>query len=436
MTQHISDSIFDDNSASGTAAKDGSGDSGLDIDRGGGAPLEGGHSNRAGVASVQDTADNDAQPGGYRIYSAASGQSGLPPKSGGTDGSSAMSAGGSPPITVSADPFSLGFGGDTGSGSGASVIDFSGGNSAGGGGKPGGGGGKQGFTQIYGTSGGLQFVINYDSGVNSAPSGFVPAFGTAINYFLTTFNNPITVTLNVGWGEVAGQSLSPFALGESSTNLDPVGYLGYRAALAAKAAIAPTDADLQSAVASLPATSPISLANYWVSTADEKALGLTANNTTVDGAVGFGSRLSYWFGTGAQTSSQYDFVGVAEHEISEVMGRLDLLGTSLGGVANSYDPLDLFRYSAPGTRSIVGGQTAYLSFDGGNTTPMSPGGLLYFNTQAGGDTGDWSSSGTTSAGLDAYDAFANSGAAYHVSHADTREMNVLGYVLAPPILAA
>jgi hypothetical protein len=56
--------------------------------------------------------------------------------------------------------------------------------------------------------------------------------------------------------------------------------------------------------------------------------------------------------------------------------------------------------------------------------------LDYFNATAGGDWGDWSSSGLTSAGNDAYDAFAAAGKQYSISPTDTSLMNMLGYHLA------
>jgi hypothetical protein len=177
--------------------------------------------------------------------------------------------------------------------------------------------------------------------------------------------------------------------------------------------------------------------SYWVASAEEKALGLIGNSSSVDGAVGFSSSVSWNFTS--SVAAGYDFIGVAEHEISETMGRIALLGATIsdGGTnyANGYTPMDLFRYSAAGTRSLVGGQSAYFSFDGGkssNGSSSSPS-FTYFNSTAGGDWGDWQSSGIHNVANDAYDAFSSSGVQYAASPIDKTLMNVLGYGPPPPV---
>jgi hypothetical protein len=323
---------------------------------------------------------------------------------------------------------------------GGGFVEF---DSRGGGGSASGGatvgGGSRPASWGASNAAGMTFVINWDSSTNSAPLNFRAGVKTAVQYFLNHFASPVTITLNVGWGEVAGQRMSSGALGESETNIYQYSYSQLYGAMANQATTG--SPDQVSAAASLP--NPVTSPNgpiggsphYWVSSADAKALNLPlpTGASSVDGWVGFGSRYSWWFGpgTGTQGSNQYDFVSVAEHEISEVMGRISLLGASIndGGtiVTNSYENMDLFRYSSAGTRSLVGGQTAYLSFDSGNTH------LLNFNTTSGGDWGDWQSSGTNSAGNDVYDAFSSSGHVDLVSAVDNREMNVLGYTLTSPI---
>jgi hypothetical protein len=65
--------------------------------------------------------------------------------------------------------------------------------------------------------------ISYDSSVASAPAAFKAAINYVVNYFDTLFTNPVTININVGWGEVNGQTLGSGALGESSSNLASTG---------------------------------------------------------------------------------------------------------------------------------------------------------------------------------------------------------------------
>jgi hypothetical protein len=226
------------------------------------------------------------------------------------------------------------------------------------------------------------------------------------------FNDPITVNIDVGWGEVAGQALGSGALAESETNLGLFCYSQVRTALAGDA----KSADDSTAVASLPGSDPTGGGSFVLSTADAKALGL-GTSASVDGYVGFSSGANYTFDpSNRAVSGAYDFIGVAEHEISEVMGRIALLGTPLGGLSRTYTALDLFRYSSPGARQLVAGNAAYFSLDGGNTN------LNNFNTLSGEDAGDWASGG----GNDSYNASVASGVAEPVTANDLRVMDAIG----------
>jgi len=266
-------------------------------------------------------------------------------------------------------------------------------------------------TVQVGTSGGLVFNISFDSSVVSAPAGFTAAINYVAQLFASSFSNPITINLDVGWGEIGGQSLSSGALGESETYLNTYSYSQVRSALTAHA----TSADQKAAVSTLPSTAPTGNGSYSIATAEAKALSLTAASSSLDGYVGFGSGYNYTFDPNNQAiSGAYDFIGVAAHEITEVMGRDSYLGEGLG-----YTALDLFRYSSPGARQLSAGKTAYFSIDGGSTN------LDNLNTVSGGDPGDWASS----AGNDAFNAFSNSGVANTVGSTDMRELNVLGYNL-------
>jgi hypothetical protein len=276
-----------------------------------------------------------------------------------------------------------------------------------------------GQTVQIGSAGGLVFDVTFDSSVADAPAGFTSAITDAIEYYESVFTNAITINLDVGWGEIGGQPLEGGAIGESESYLDAVSYSQLVSALTANA----TTADQLSAVASLPGTSPTGGDVFAVATSEAKALGLlSANDTALDGDIGFNSNLPYTFNPNDRAvPGEYDLIGVAEHEITEVMGRI--AGLDQDGF---YAPQDLFRYASPGVRELVAGQPAYFSPDGGVTD------LNNFNSNLGGDQGDWAGS----AGDDSYDAFSDSGVANLVSIADLREMNVLGYTLAPGAIPA
>jgi hypothetical protein len=179
-----------------------------------------------------------------------------------------------------------------------------------------------------------------------------------------------------------------------------------------------TTADDTSSVNSLPLNNPNG-GNYWVSTAEAKALGLAGASSALDGYIGF-SNVAGIFDydrSDGITAGKYDFFGVVAHEVSEVMGRIFLLGGSIGGTANSYDAMDLFHFSAPGVRSFTGTQPGYFSVNNGTTN------LDNFNTNSNGDFGDWAAS----AGNDAALAFSNSGVVNAFSPTDIKLMDVLGW---------
>ena len=264
---------------------------------------------------------------------------------------------------------------------------------------------------------GLTIHLVWDSSVSSAPAGFMTDVIAAAHYLETNITTTATINFQVGYGEVAGSSLGNNALGESQTNIVSVSYSQLLAALQAKSSGDATDAAF---LASLPATSPVS-GNYWVTAAQAKALGLSAaNGTSTDGAIGFATSSLFTYGdtntTGAVSSGTYDFFATATHEMTEVMGRLLLVGQSING-APAYSAADLTHYSAAGVRDFTQSTAGYFSPDGGVTN------LDNFNTISGGDAGDWAAS----AGNDSFDAYANPGVLEPVSAADLALMDAIGW---------
>jgi hypothetical protein len=248
------------------------------------------------------------------------------------------------------------------------------------------------------------FVINiaWDSSVGSAPAGFTTAVMKAVQFLESQFANQCTITIDVGYGEAMGNALGAGVLGESLTYLNEVSYSSLASALKARdpGAVAPTNPG----------------GTIWASTADMKALGLSSG-ASIDGYVGFSSQYPFTYdNTNGVAAGTYDFYGTAVHEMTEVMGRMMLDGGTIGGISNSYCPLDLYHYSAPGVPDFSSSTPGYLSANGGVTDSGD------LNT-GGGDPGDWASS----MGNDSFDAIANSGVMNAVSQDDITAMNLLGW---------
>jgi len=267
---------------------------------------------------------------------------------------------------------------------------------------------------------GLIINITYDASVTNLanPALVQPAVTSAVQWFQSTYTNPITINITVAFDPAVG-------LGQSQFSLYGKTYAQLTNALASRRT---STADFSS-VASLPANDPVGPGTTWyVPRAEMKALGLSgvgANDTSNDGTVTFAppSTTSYTFDPNNRAqANNYDFIGVVEHEISEVMGRVYLLNYSLGG----YSPYDLFRFTNSAARSFdIYANNCYFSVDNG-VTPQK-----YFYTDVNqGDLQDWLSSTPP----DAFDAFVPSGKQLVLSSADILSLDILGYNLAPVVL--
>jgi hypothetical protein len=261
------------------------------------------------------------------------------------------------------------------------------------------------------------FVINisWDTSVASAPTAFTNAVLQAVQYLESQFTDAVTMNIAIGYGEVGGSTLGSNALGSSGSYFTSFSYTQLLNALASDSKTS-TDA---MAVASLPATSPVS-GTFWTTTAQAKALGLSSASTALDGYAGFSSTLPFTYdNSGGVAGGTYDFFGVALHELTELMGR-SVMNGSIWGTSAAYEVLDLFHYSAAGVRDWSASTPGYFSVDSGVTN------LANFNTSSGGDAGDWASSVTN----DAADAFSSSGVINAFSATDVTVMDAIGWDLA------
>jgi hypothetical protein len=243
------------------------------------------------------------------------------------------------------------------------------------------------------------------------------AIDQAISVFDRDFTSGANIKIDFSWGTVDGQKVASGDVSESISYL----YTGFTYAnvvsdLKAAAATNPTDSVLVSAVAHLPAADPSGLNSYAITEADAQALGLTPpTGMGTDGYVGFNSSDVFSFNPNTTPTGEYDFVALAEHEITETMGRLSGLSSSKPTYATPYD---LFRYSAAGKTSFSYSTPAYLSVNGGVTD------LASFNYSGGGDRGDWLTTSTTT---DEFDASAREGGDMTLSTADLTALNALGW---------
>ncbi len=274
--------------------------------------------------------------------------------------------------------------------------------------------------------------IIYDQNVNTLPVGFVTGVTDAVEYLEMEFTNPVTITIDVGYGEVDGQSLGSGPLGESQWSVEePESYSAVVSALQAENA---------PGASTLPLTSPFPSGQLYISPAEAAALGLpltyalpTGGGTSIDGYVGFSSvpgTFSYANDT-VPAADEFYFIGVVEHEITEDMGRISLLDNFDG-----YSIADLFRYSSSSVRDLITGtsshnSTAYFSIDDGVTNLGS-----WNNVPNNGDLADWYPEGPASGGNDAFNDYSNPGVINIVSPADITLMQALGWTIAVIITSA
>src|ERR1700674_3313004 len=149
------------------------------------------------------------------------------------------------------------------------------------------------------------------------------AFNFAAAEYEKLFTNPIHVNIDV----VAGNT----GLGRSSA--DGVGYFTYaqiRQTLIDNNAAHPST-DGTTFVATLETTDPTTGGLFVTTTAQAKALGFVPDNLSYDGTITFSNHVAYTFDPNNRAApGEYDFIAVAEHEMSEIMGRMPLLGVNLG----------------------------------------------------------------------------------------------------------
>ncbi|MFO1062930.1 MAG: NF038122 family metalloprotease [Pirellulales bacterium] len=232
-------------------------------------------------------------------------------------------------------------------------------------------------------------------------------FDTAAARWSNLFSDNITVNIDINY-----KALGAGILGQAGSSDFETSYSAFKSAITADISSA---TDIQ-AVSNLPAGSSFNMLTIDrttgstvldnngstnntmldITTANAKALGLlSGTDVGTDAKITFSSNFTFDFDpSNGITAGQYDFVGVATHEIGHALGfvsgvdALDFyagngpgVGTDLNG-ANAgigdfndfaiFTSLDMFRYSttskASGVLDLAYNTNSFFSLDGGTTS--------------------------------------------------------------------
>jgi hypothetical protein len=137
------------------------------------------------------------------------------------------------------------------------------------------------------------------------------------------YTDPINVNINV----VATPGTTDF--GSSTTPFDSVAsYNNLRAAFAGDSKTADDATTVGNGGSLAAGADPIGTAHmYNVARAQAKALGLRPDDMQNDGTFTFGGGQQWTYDpNNRQVAGRFDFIGVAMHEYSEIMGRTSIMG--------------------------------------------------------------------------------------------------------------
>src|SRR5437016_5185577 len=110
-----------------------------------------------------------------------------------------------------------------------------------------------------------------------------------------------------------------------------------------------TTPDDTTAVANLPAADQTGGTNYLLARGLAKGLGqVAAVDPATDGTFSYGTGNSYTFDPNNRAQfAKFDFIGVPEHELTELMGRV----CRVNSTGNGWRVLDDYRFKSTGVRS-------------------------------------------------------------------------------------